>query len=204
MGIQESNKLLHWNLFLALEDDLAIISRFIELSKDNEDVYSVELSRLLFSAASEVDVVAKQLCLKFGSSKTTKGINNYRKIIVSNIPNISECIITLPRFGLTFQPWKSWANVNSENPYWWKSYNDVKHQRDKFFDKANLKNALNSVAALFILLLFYYREEAKQGLLIPNPKLLKVGEPFIVNISFYSGDGAIVYEFSNFDKAISH
>lgn len=62
MTITEANKLLHWNYFLAVEEDLHRLSRFIEFSQDNFETYSIELSRILFAASAEVDVVAKQLC----------------------------------------------------------------------------------------------------------------------------------------------
>jgi hypothetical protein len=47
---------LHWNYFLALERDLEVVSRYVEFSRPNFQVFSIELAHLLFAAASEVDV----------------------------------------------------------------------------------------------------------------------------------------------------
>lgn len=74
-------QLHHWNYFLALEKDLKNISRYIEFSKDNEETYSIELSHILLSASSEVDVVMKLLCEQIDSSAPRENINNYRDII---------------------------------------------------------------------------------------------------------------------------
>ena len=53
---------LHWNYYLALDNDMARVSRFIEFNPANLQVFSLELAHLLFAASSEVDVVAKALC----------------------------------------------------------------------------------------------------------------------------------------------
>ena len=60
----------------------------------------------------------------------------------------------MPRYGLTLTPWDEWASVN--NPFWWHSYNNVKHERDTHFHEATLKNALNALGALLILTFHYY------------------------------------------------
>jgi len=64
MGIHEIESPLHWRYFLLLEEDLMVLARYIEFTKDNYDSYSVELGRILLSAGSEVDVVANKLAKK--------------------------------------------------------------------------------------------------------------------------------------------
>jgi hypothetical protein len=39
-----------------------------------------------------------------------------------------------------------------------------------------LKNALNSVAGLFVMVLYLYRDKARLGELSPSPQLLRVDE----------------------------
>ena len=195
MGMEQTNSLLHWNFLLALEDDIATIIRFIEPTTKNEKTYSLELSRLLLSAASEVDVIAKLLCKKY-SDNQVKNISQYREILIKSIPRIGEIKVHFPRLGLVFTPWENWST--DKNPDWWKSYNNVKHQRNEYFNQATLKNAFNAVAGLFILVIFYYRDEAEVGLLLPNPRLLRAGEPFVLDSLMWSEDRAIVYQFVNF------
>lgn len=175
MGIHEAPTPQHWNYFLALEDDVVRLSRYIEFTQDNFDVYSLELARILFSAASEVDVVAKQLCAKLDKTSKADNIVEYRKIIRPAFPVLTDALVLVPRFGLTLNPWEQWAN--DSNPLWWTAYNNVKHHRHTHFADASLKNALNSVAGLFVLLLFFYREESQNARLTPDPILFQAGAP---------------------------
>jgi hypothetical protein len=59
------------------------------------------------------------------------------------------------------------------SPDWWKAYNKVKHQRSEHFDHANLHNALNALAGLFVMLIYAFPDEAAAGMLAP-PELLSI------------------------------
>ncbi len=174
MAIEEINKLVHWNYFLAFDSDAEKLSRYIEFTTDNFEAYSIELVRLLLSAASEVDVVAKLLCSKVNPDAKAESIDNYRKILNPALPKIKDMKIRIPRYGLELIPWDNWKT--NKTPDWWSNYNAVKHQRDKNFKQANLKNTLNSISGLFCLLLYYYKDEAEKGNLIPTPNLFSVSE----------------------------
>lgn len=186
MGIQERAILLHWNYFLALEEDVVRLSRYLEPTESNFNAYSLELARILFAAASEVDVVAKQLCKKLNSKSKARVITEYRKDIVGAYPQLPSAIVDISRFGLTLTPWDQWEN--GESPIWWRAYNNVKHQRHTHFAEASLKNTLNAVSGLFVLLLFFYREEARHGQLAPDPGLFRIGYPFHVDRSMWGVD----------------
>ena len=190
MVITERGSLIHWNYFLALDDDAAKFSRYVEFSGSNFKTYSIELARILMAASSEVDVVAKLLCKKIDPSKKADNINNYRKIIIGAFPRIATLKVQITRCGLTFMPWNNWKNGKS--PDWWQDYNSVKHNRNDNFEKANLSNTLHSIAALFILLLYYYQAEADNGLLFPNPSMYSVTEDIVTIIG---ADSKIYYRF---------
>jgi hypothetical protein len=78
--------------------------------------------------------------------------------------------IHAPRYGLTLTPWENWSK--GINPDWWRSYNNVKHQRDQYFNQATLQNALNAMGALLALNFHLYRfqaaDEMKRELLSPK------------------------------------
>jgi len=161
------NTRLHWNYFLALERDLESVSRYIEFCADNLNTYSIELAHLLLSAASEVDTLAKCICTLLDPNAKAENINHYRGIIKAsedsetypffikgNQPvvadkhrhRLSELRVYVPRYNLECIPWESWAT--DKNPDWWHSYNKVKHERSRHFNKATLKNALEALSAL--------------------------------------------------------
>lgn len=183
MGIHVGDVRQHWNYFLALEDDIVRMSRYLEPTTSNFHAYSLELARIVITAASEVDVVAKLLCKKINPESNARDINGYRNTIVPAYANLPNAVVTLPKFGLTLTPWEQWGKGKS--PIWWKAYNDVKHRRSEHFASANLQHALNAVAGLYLLLLFLYREAGINGELNPDPVLFHPGPPFEVDYPFY-------------------
>jgi len=157
--IHATKSKIHWNYFIALEQDLEVVSRYIEFSEHNFSVYSIELARLLFAAASEVDVMAKLLCKRFQPTTSLDNINEYRGVLLDKLPGLPTIEVSITRYGLSFKPWENWQQSNNRNPLWWGSYNKVKHQRDTHFNKATLKNALNALGALLVLVYCYYSYE---------------------------------------------
>lgn len=142
----------HWNYFLALESDVERLSRFVEFAEGNNSTYSVEMARLLLAISSEVDVVAKVLCMEIDGGSTAEGIDNYRKRILSKYGAICDEVVYLPRFKLKFTPWASWAQ--NQTPSWWSAHNKVKHERMAYFEKACLENVLNSICGLLLMILY--------------------------------------------------
>jgi hypothetical protein len=169
MVIKETSSLLHWNYFIALEYDTERLSRYVEFTTNNFRTYSIEIAHLLLAASSEVDVVARQLCQHLNSSLNADNIDDYRNTIRPLIPELENSIVSLPRHGLELIPWQNWQN--DQNPNWWSDHNKVKHQRNAYFEKANLTNVLNAMAGLFLLILYFYRDEVQGGRIEPPPVL---------------------------------
>jgi hypothetical protein len=176
MAIQHTSNHIHWNYFLALEEDLDRLSRFVDFSTKNDGTFSLEIARLLLGASAEVDVVLKQVCKRFLASSTADTINAYFGEITTNCPNFVTFEIQMPRYGLTLQPWASWA-ANTP-PLWWSDHNKVKHNRATHFERATLKNCLNSLAGLFVAVLHLYESQAANGELLELPRLFNVGDNY--------------------------
>ena len=182
----------HLNYFSCIEDDLIVLSRWIEFSSHNESVYSLELARLLMTAAAEVDVVAKALCAAIKKERRAESINVYQEILIEAFPMLPNSTVDMPRFGMSFQPWANWTNSKAP-PDWWQGNNKVKHQRHTHFDRASLKNVLNSVAGLLVLLLLLH---SKDGPYFPITPRLFVPRSFAFSegpqIRLLIPDGALV------------
>ena len=185
--ITYSDKNIYWNYFITVEDDLYKLSRFIEFDIRNEEVFSIELVRLLISSSSEFEVVAKELCSIKDPSIRINNINDIRKNLLIFYPDIYYLEIIVPRFGLNYKPLINWKiNKNCE---WWNSYNSVKHQRNNKYENANLKNVINAVGALYIVNLYYYNslQEKNKNTVVkmeettlelkPKPCLIKINQP---------------------------
>jgi hypothetical protein len=193
MGIKMQKTESHWNYLLAIENDLENLSRYIEFDEKNYDCFSVEIARILLSSSAEVDVVCKQLCRKIDKSSSAENIYQYRDEIKKAYPQILDFEVLLSRYGLELKPWSNWQDPDGV-PDWWTAYNKVKHYRDSEYHRANLKNAVNSVAGLFVMNLYFYKEKAELGELIPAPKLLRVTKAHFKG-SYHGGpDLSFVYK----------
>jgi hypothetical protein len=160
----------YWQYFVALESDLARTCRFVEVADANMATYSIEYARLILSAGSEVDVLAKVLCDQHQLNISPSNIDGYRKAIVDRFPGFASLRIRIPRYTRELIPWHSWPN--DENPGWWRAYNDIKHERHVNFSKATLDNALKSVAGVFVLVCYVCQKELYSNVAEPWPQLL--------------------------------
>ena len=191
MAIPSSKIEAHWNYLLAIEGDLVRLSRFVEFDERNFDCFSIEISRILLASGAEVDVVCKQICKKLNPKSKAKSIHRYRDEIRAAYPAVDDFEVLLPRHGLRLKPWASWSDP-SNVPIWWTAYNKIKHHRDAEYHRANLRNALNAVAGLFVMVLYLYKEKAVLGGL-PSPKLLHVSEDRFRGVTHGGYDLGIVY-----------
>ena len=64
---------------MAIEDDLKVLSRYIDFDTENDKVFSIELARILLITCSEIDVVLKLLCEKLNSNNNFNNIDDYKK-----------------------------------------------------------------------------------------------------------------------------
>lgn len=156
MTIVHRDNAPHLNYFLCLEADIHNLSRWIEFSSHNENVYSVELARLWMTAAQEADVIAKRICDIVAPERSAANILMYQEVLCAALPVLPKAEVEMPQYGMVFHPWSNWAKPNSP-PDWWQGNNKVKHHRADHFREANLKNVLNATAGLLILLLIYYK-----------------------------------------------
>jgi hypothetical protein len=191
--IQTSPSLAHWNYFLALEKDLEVLSRYVEFAESNFICYSLEIARVLFAAASEADVVAKQLCTNINPDSTASNIHQYRDEIRAAYPGFQNFKVAIPRFGLELTPWSNWCDPTGV-PGWWTAYNKVKHHRNTDYHRGNLKNCLNAAAGLFVVILYFYKEKAENADLIPMPSIFRVTDEHFDGTTFNSIEYGINYK----------
>ena len=192
MGIQTHKVEPHWNYLLAIERDLDELSRYVEFDEKNFDCFSIEIARILLAASAECDVVCKQICKAIDPQSAADSVNKYRSELRRAFPGIPQFEVLLPRFGLTLKPWDEWNKRNGV-PFWWTAYNKIKHNRDSEYKRANLKNALNAVAGLFVMVLYLYRDKAQSGSLVPSPQLLRPDAQHFADMLYQGYECGIVY-----------
>lgn len=138
--------------YYLLEKDLLRAFDFIEPADSNLMVHSHELYEILLRACTEVETNAKAILRANNYTKQSNfNITDFFKL--ERACRLSEYRVTLPVWSgkqYSWQPFLNWQN--SHTLEWYQDYNSVKHDRFVNFEHANLKNVLNAVTAVFILL----------------------------------------------------
>ena len=142
------------------------------------------------TAAAEVDVVAKALCTAIQRERGAESINVYQEVLIQALPMLPAAQVDMPRFGMSFCPWENWAQPKTP-PDWWQGNNKVKHHRGTHFDRASLKNVLNAIAGLLVLLLLLHSKDepyfpVKPRLFVPRSFAVLEGD----NLRLLIPDGA--------------
>lgn len=153
----------HWEYFLVLEKDLMEIERFVSFvlgdnilytnnscnDYGNSQCFSNEFIKQYQSICSEIDVILKTICKEFDKNSSANDMCKYTAEILKEWPGITKQKVLMKDIEL--QPFINWKMTPYNSPDWWTPYNNVKHNRISNYKEANLKNVLNSLAALYIL-----------------------------------------------------
>ncbi len=142
-----------------LEDKMIDLSEYITIDKSNYPTFSLQLNALFILICNEIDSVAGEICKSINDDrKSIHGIIKKIEVIVTKYPNLKNSHISTkyPHAKIDLVPFTKFEpNTHS----WWTDYNDIKHNRAEQdehgrynFQKANLKNVLHSIAALYILI----------------------------------------------------
>lgn len=143
-----------WYYYLSIEHDLNETSRYLE-PNGQEEVYSFEFYKIIMLCCSEIETTFKQLCKTIDPSSNCGNIGMYKSTILSKFPKIGEAMVFVPRWnGKNLYPFKDWSTGKLE---WWDGYTSLKHSRFESIKEASYKNAVNSLAALYILLQYLYK-----------------------------------------------
>lgn len=189
------SNLLHWQYFSSLEDDLEHSARYVHVAQDNMNTHSIEFMRIILMAGSEVDALCKALAERHHLGEIAN-IGKAREAIHSFLPFIADMKVYLPRYNLEpVQPWKTWNEGKA--PDWWNAYTNLKHNRHSHFGKANLRNVIDCMAGLFVILCHVCAKELLQKHVIPRN--------FMIDECYYVGVRNLSpgYKLPDYDKLTS-
>lgn len=128
--------------------DLMEISYFIEPDNKNLEVFSIRIYELLLRAATEFESSCKGILLANGYQTKPKDMKmpDFRKL--DSVLKLSEYEVRLSFWNseLVLRPLLPWKHSRSLG--WYDAYNKVKHNRVDSFQLANMRNALNAIAAV--------------------------------------------------------
>lgn len=177
----------HWEYYRVLEEDFFGVMRYIELDLGdnalysgtaacnigNSMTYSIEFVKQYQSISSATEDILKSICAQLGRANAENMERDYTPIILGDtfFQKIANQKVKVHQQEL--QPFMNWSITPYKSPEWWKAYNDVKHNRNAEFKKANMKNVLNTLAGLYILNMYLVKnisDEQGEQIDVPNSK----------------------------------
>jgi len=162
----------HVDRYHALEEDFLRFLDYMSLefypsTEKRQEIRSMYLADLLLRIGSNIDIFFSkyiisnpnvQECSKIVQEKKPDFWNwGDFKTLEPNL-HLSDLNVYVIATGETIYPFRregnkesiTWENINKTEDFWWNSYNKVKHEG--VFDKANLDNVIQALAALFLLI----------------------------------------------------
>jgi hypothetical protein len=147
--------------FLLIQSDLQRLFEFIEPADLNLDAFSFRIHELFMRSCIEVEANFKAILKenifnpigRSGSPRLEKNwnIHDYKKVNVTHhLATYKAHIPIWDGSASIFEPFKEWAA--GQGLSWYQAYNNSKHDRRNKFKEANLRNLLNVVTGLLILL----------------------------------------------------
>lgn len=166
-----------WRYYISLEKDFIQLTRYIELNKENFNVFSDEIHKQLLSVGVEFENICKKICdisnIPLPTNPTVDKFTEWlpeKEKIEINVIYSSEKI--------TLFPFKKEKNNEDKLKWWWNTYNDVKHDRILNYKKGTFKNLLNGLASLFYAEMFLVKKigELNNDIDVPDEysKLFKI------------------------------
>jgi len=157
---------IFWPVYVNLEQEFTKLSFNIFIDDNQLKTYSYKISELILRAAIEIESISKELYFKEGGNKN-KGLTYddalkvldkkwslSKKVIKISSSNIHLSKTEVKPFSKILNPTKG-----KEHYRWNIAYQNIKHDRAKFIEYANLENLIHILSALFILNLYYNNEE---------------------------------------------
>ena len=159
----------NWEYFKYLVEQLHQTERYVDHSRAddgrllNGETCSMEFAKIIMLAASEFEVIAKELCKESGSKLPwNASIITISERVLQLYPRITETYVRTPR--RCFKPLQEWRVLKKTDKNgkkktvcgisWWSAYTSIKHDRISSIYKANLENAINSMASLMVMELY--------------------------------------------------
>lgn len=161
---------LYWSVYKGLEKELLELSTTIHVCDKQLGTFSVKIAGLLARTAFEVEAISKDLYRKNGGTFPvyddagqerflqfdTDCLNYLNRLwhLEKKVVNVicADIFLSDPK-NISFYPLK---NANKMGQCKWKcAYQAVKHSRNDNLEKGNLENFIHSLAALYLLNLYY-------------------------------------------------
>lgn len=157
----------YWRYYLMLENKFIQTTNYVTLEKNNYNTCSNEYAALIQMIGAELDSFFKVYCPKdLSEYKKSAGMKLdsqpnicvYKAYIATTYPDIAKQMVEVKSADIQLCPFKAWKDLkDKKQPEWWRAFTSVKHSRVNCRKKANMKNTLNILGALYLLEMKYLK-----------------------------------------------
>jgi hypothetical protein len=162
-----------WRRFLLLEHRLITALGWVQPDDRNFSCYSRELAALLKDTYPELENAALAFAPDTTGFTPRPGQAIFHAVICHYFPDIHSYSVGLTGYGMRVRPWGAWR-ASDALPDWWVAAGEVNNRDGDAMQRATLRNALNAVAGLFVLLLLGGARSVTH--LSPGNRLLIAGD----------------------------
>lgn len=147
--------------FELIQEDLKHLFRYIEPTNINLPTYSFRIYELFFQTCVEIEANFKAILSENGYKKSIDKLNISDYKLINKSHRLSSYFVKIPYWQgdrNTIQPFQTFALINGKThtnestPGWYNAYTAVKHNRSDNFGQANLKNLIDAVCALVVVI----------------------------------------------------
>jgi hypothetical protein len=157
---------LYWPVYKNLEAEIIILSNQIHFDDNQLNIYSIKIAELILRICVEVESISKALYFSHGGEKPDDNILFYDTDCLDYLENKftlskKNVLITSSSFYLEKLENKVLTPLNKANKrgtsqtQWQQAYQAIKHNRVTSLKKAKLGHLINSMAALYLLNIYY-------------------------------------------------
>lgn len=170
----------YWPVYKNIEKELILLSNLIHIDDGQLNIYSTKIAELLLRTSVEIESISKTLYFQNGGEKLDDinlffdtdcldFLDNKFKLSKKQVHiTASNFYFALPQNKI-LTPLNKANKRGSSSSDWKKAYQAVKHDRAASLSKANLKNLIRAMAALYLLNIYlnddsYFLDKDSSGI----------------------------------------
>jgi hypothetical protein len=181
--------------FLLIQKDLLNLFNYIEPCDDNMEFYSLRSNEILNRSCIEIEQNFRDILLANGIKESHFTYKDFYQIKKSHFLNLYS--VKIDNISEEFFPFANWTEDKGLD--WKNSFNRLKHNRKGNLKSANLRNTLNAVLGLLIVLKsqFYKHDPQRKGFSLEDMYMLPdIGGYFEVKLNDKEISSKDRYEFA--------
>lgn len=165
---------LYWQVYLNLEREFLGLTDTVFVNDAQQEVFSMRIADLLIRTAIEIEAIAKDLYLENGGVVVPDEDMYFDTVCLAYLDklwNLDKKTVLVVSPNVYFEkdenkilyPLHKAMKRGKSSVDWNRAYQAVKHNRVRELSKGSIKHLLHSLAALYVLNL-YYRDEHIENL----------------------------------------